>query len=895
MVAVDANIKGLHAYADRCASGARRWVHYGQKVRASLARAYLHASAHTSTACPQFADAHVSYGNDLLASVPAGDRALAMPPGFGPALSKVSATLKDVQEVSRESLAVTEQTMCRLAQSNEEELRRVKETKRRFAESDEFWAAAVRRAHSVRKESSEEEAVAADRDFVDAKLAFECSRFEHVAALNEVEGSKQLELIESARASVTALAHAYEQSCGRMRELAAHLDSLLPAINDAREEQSAERARNDATVQHLKQLREEHRSGVRRHSPVRQLTQQGLLQKEGYLYKKSSKAIAAKIHTGTSSWKRLWFRLDSGVLYYQKKSKGDRDDGVRAINLLICTVNMHDKETGKRFCFDLVSPYRSYTLQAESASSLQSWVEALRASIEHNFYALGRSDGSLPAFVGSYASDGSAGSDAEASAPWANGSSVAPLVALAQGAGNDVCADCGASGSSPDWVVMPYGVLVCIECSGIHRSLGVHISKVRSLSLDTWSVEMAACVGSLGNATANSVLLAELRGEASATTPTGASSRADKEAWIRDKYQLRTHIARDTPAVQLPAALCAAARQDDNVLPLLRLVLQSDRDAGALDALCDGGEGEGEEGEGEGGGVSAAHAAAAADRPRSLELLLQAGATLDLPSRKLGRTPCHVAAAHGSERCLALLLHRGAEAGARDADGRTPVELARRSGHESCVLALEQSAERASGGADNSRNSKADLWLDSKESSMRLSGRNSGTWWDGPGGSSLPTGSGSMEIGPGGGNSSWPSRSRHQRTPSGGLGGLSSSEVIASLDDLGTSSALDVPMSPDQAKPSTSDGEGTAGGMTNSLRRQNTIGRRVPRPSKLLGLVRGASSRKQPTSNPASPPYPSCPPGPATPGPRASPATPPHGGGHRRSRTWGGTPNKEQR
>ena len=40
-------------------------------------------------------------------------------------------------------------------------------------------------------------------------------------------------------------------------------------------------------------MREEHRSGVRRHSPVRQLTQQGLLQKEGYLYKKSSKAIAA--------------------------------------------------------------------------------------------------------------------------------------------------------------------------------------------------------------------------------------------------------------------------------------------------------------------------------------------------------------------------------------------------------------------------------------------------------------------------------------------------------------------------------------------------------------------------------------------------------------------------
>lgn len=36
----------------------------------------------------------------------------------------------------------------------------------------------------------------------------------------------------------------------------------------------------------------------------------------------------------------------------------------------------------------------------------------------------------------------------------------------------------------PDWTSINLGVLVCIQCSGIHRSLGVHISKVRSLTLD---------------------------------------------------------------------------------------------------------------------------------------------------------------------------------------------------------------------------------------------------------------------------------------------------------------------------------------------------------------------------------------------------------------------------
>lgn len=51
--------------------------------------------------------------------------------------------------------------------------------------------------------------------------------------------------------------------------------------------------------------------------------------------------------------------------------------------------------------------------------------------------------------------------------------------------GNNFCADCDAPG--PEWASLNLGVLMCIECSGIHRNLGSHISKVRSLSLDEWT------------------------------------------------------------------------------------------------------------------------------------------------------------------------------------------------------------------------------------------------------------------------------------------------------------------------------------------------------------------------------------------------------------------------
>ena len=51
-----------------------------------------------------------------------------------------------------------------------------------------------------------------------------------------------------------------------------------------------------------------------------------------------------------------------------------------------------------------------------------------------------------------------------------------PIDLLRKVAGNNSCADCGAS--EPDWASLNLGVLLCIECSGVHRNMGVHISKV---------------------------------------------------------------------------------------------------------------------------------------------------------------------------------------------------------------------------------------------------------------------------------------------------------------------------------------------------------------------------------------------------------------------------------
>ena len=51
--------------------------------------------------------------------------------------------------------------------------------------------------------------------------------------------------------------------------------------------------------------------------------------------------------------------------------------------------------------------------------------------------------------------------------------------------GNDKCVDCGSN--HPQWASVTYGALMCLECSGAHRGMGVHISFVRSVTMDSWS------------------------------------------------------------------------------------------------------------------------------------------------------------------------------------------------------------------------------------------------------------------------------------------------------------------------------------------------------------------------------------------------------------------------
>ncbi|XP_011504373.1 PREDICTED: stromal membrane-associated protein 1 [Ceratosolen solmsi marchali] len=110
---------------------------------------------------------------------------------------------------------------------------------------------------------------------------------------------------------------------------------------------------------------------------------------------------------------------------------------------------------------------------------------------------------------------------------------------------NKYCVDCDAKG--PRWASYNLGIFLCIRCAGIHRKLGVHISKVRSVNLDTWTPEQVVSLQQMGNSRARAVYEANLPD--SFRRP---QTDCSLESFIRAKYEHKKYIAREWVPPPLP-------------------------------------------------------------------------------------------------------------------------------------------------------------------------------------------------------------------------------------------------------------------------------------------------------------------------------------------------------
>ncbi|GAM89878.1 hypothetical protein ANO11243_079180 [Dothideomycetidae sp. 11243] len=131
--------------------------------------------------------------------------------------------------------------------------------------------------------------------------------------------------------------------------------------------------------------------------------------------------------------------------------------------------------------------------------------------------------------------------------------------------GNKSCADCKKN-KHPRWASWNLGIFVCIRCSGIHRGMGTHISRVKSVDLDAWTDEQLQSMIRWGNTRANKYFEAKL-------APGHVPAEAKIENFIRTKYDSKRWVM-DGP---MPDPSTLDAGDDDAPLTVVQEKAKLDR------------------------------------------------------------------------------------------------------------------------------------------------------------------------------------------------------------------------------------------------------------------------------------------------------------------------------
>lgn len=321
---------------------------------------------------------------------------------------------------------------------------------------------------------------------------------------------------------------------------------------------------------------------------------------EGWVYKKSSKLVTM------NHWNRQWFVVKDGALFsfqppldngISKTTVAQYTDKTKLCDIVLCTVRELTDEGNNRFCFEVVCPNRkSITVKTRGPQELKLWLNGIQTAIANQLVVGGSTSSNLKLGIGKKFKSKSneikkavmgvmmhqevfkekrrnsifEWKESEC-APCNNQSSVHVTRVLKV---NSSCADCGKL--SPDWVSLNLGVLVCIDCSGVHRSLGVHVSKVRSLTLDALSDREACLILALGNKRMNSILEKEVGDNVKRITEN--SSRSQREEWIKNKYVKRSYVGESKLSKMGANKSLYRAAEKGSVLRLARALLISGGD-----------------------------------------------------------------------------------------------------------------------------------------------------------------------------------------------------------------------------------------------------------------------------------------------------------------------------